>query len=338
MRFQLIFIITLCLFCNVAIALPTAKLTIKVVDNKGYPIEGAKVGMVLMIPKNGGVGTTSELVSGLSDSDGLFTGEGETQSHVDLSVVKEGFYGTGGEFDKFTGVSGFIGFRKYVPWNPTLTLVLKKIIDPIAMYAVRTSGGREGEYPEIPVIDEFVGFDLVTNDWVVPYGLGTHRDFLFKVDAVRSTSNRDYDVTFTLKFSNLGDGLIQFKPDISKGKSLMRFPHHVPATGYIDELVQRYENTPGVRKVGSSGNSDFYTNYFFRVRTELDDEGNVVGGLYGKIHGLIELGNYAWLHIEKPYLSFNYYLNPNNNDTNVEYDPEKNLFKGVPHRMRVINP
>ena len=41
---------------------------------------------------------------------------------------------------------------------------------------------------------------------------------------------------------------------------------------------------------------------------------------------------------DKPYVSFNYYLNPNNNDTNIEYDPQKNLFKGVPDRKKVSEP
>lgn len=316
-------------------ALPTAKITIKVIDEQGNAIQGARTGIGFRVP-NGHDGKTR--VTGLTDSAGLFTGEGETISNFTFSAKKEGYYATGHEFYDFTDVTGFYGFRKYEPWNPTLTLVLKKIINPIAMYAVRTSGGREGDYPEMPVIGEFVGFDLVTNDWVVPYGLGTHRDFLFKVDAARSTSNRDYDVTFTLKFSNLGDGLVKYTPDTSKGESALRLPHHAPVLGYEAEYVQHHEGKPGEIKIGVSGDPNFDNNYFFRVRTELDDEGNVVGGLYGKIHGPIELGNYAWLHIEKPYLSFNYCLKPNNNDINIEYDPEKNLFKGVPDRLKVSQP
>jgi len=341
MKLKITFIFFL-LFSQTVSALPTAKITIKVIDSQGNPIEGAKTGIGFELPKSigEGWGVNTYGNTDVSDGDGLFTNEGETSPHVTYAVSKEGYYRSDGKFTKFTGTTGILGFRKYEPWNPTIEVVLKKVIDPIAMYAVNRSAPRPGELPEIPEIGRFVGYDLMVNDWVVPHGLGTHRDLLFKIDITRANSTRDYDVTFTLKFSNVGDGLIEYTPDISKGKSALRFPHHAPVSGYIDELVQHYERTPGIRKTrkGPRGNPDFDTNYFFRVRTELDDKGNVVGGLYGKVHGQIELGNWAWLHKEKAYIDFNYYLNPNNNDTNIEYDPEKNLFKGIPDRLRVTQP
>lgn len=318
-------------------AVPTAKITIKVIDEQVNPVEGARVGIGFRVP-NGHDGKTR--VTGLTDSAGLFTGEGETISSFTFSAKKEGYYATGHEFYDFTGVTGFYGFRKYEPWSPTLTLVLKKVINPIAMYAVKTYGGREGEYPEIPEIDRFVGYDLEVNDWVVPHGLGTHKDFRFKVDIERGVSYRDHDVTLTLKFSNSGDGLVKYTPETSKGKSALRLPHHAPVSGYEAEYVKHYESKPGEIEIGRSGNPDFDTNYYFRVRTELDDDGNVVGGLYGKIHGQIKLSKFIAETggTPKPNISFNYYLNPNNNDTNIEYDPEKNLFKGVPRRLRVNQP
>lgn len=342
MKIKLFGFILLFLFSQITYALPSAKITIKVIDEEGMPVANANAGMGFMTPKGRGKGwgTNSSRASGVTDSDGYFTGEGETQPRVSYSANKAGYYGVGGKFNNFTSVSGFIGFRKYQPWNPTVELVLKKIINPIAMYAVNRGAPRKGELPVIPVTGRFVGYDLMVNDWVVPHGLGTHRDFLFKVDVHRAISNRDYAVTLTLRFSNVGDGLIKYTPDTSKGTSALRLPHHAPVSGYIDELVQHYERTPGVRKVrkGSRGNPDFDTNYFFRVRTELDDDGNVIGGLYGKIHGEIRMGNHVRIYEQKPNVNFDYYLNPNNNDTNIEYDPEKNLFKGVPHRLKVTNP
>lgn len=206
------------------------------------------------------------------------------------------------------------------------------------MYATRMSAYQKGERPEIPVLNQFVGFDLEANDWVVPHGLGTHRDFLFKVEVKRAISYQDYDVTLTLKFSNPGDGLIKYTPDVSQGKSMLRFPHHAPVSGYEPEYVRRYESAPNVMQYPGAGNPEFETNYFFRVRTDLDKDGNVIAGLYGKIHGEIRIGNYVRLYSDKPYLSFNYYLNPNNNDTNIEYDPEQNLFKGVSDRKKVSEP
>ena len=332
--------VLLLLVTTSVLALPTAKITVKVIDEQGEPIEGAKAGMGLMTSKGKGAGwgTNSSRVKGMTDDEGIFIGEGNTQPYLSFSATKDGYYGSGGKFKAFTGVSGFLGFRKYEPWNPTLELILKKIINPIPMYTVVMDTSYREDYPDVPVLNRFVGFDLKANDWVVPHGLGIHRDFLFKINIDRAVDPGNYDVTLTLKFSNPGDGLIQYTPDVSKGKSRLRLPHHAPVTGYNPEYVKRYEHTPGVRKVGTRSDPEFETNYFFRVRTELDEDGNVIGGLYGKIHGQIKLGNFAWLHAQKPYLGFDYYLNPNNNDTNIEYDPKKNLFKGVPDRKKVSEP
>lgn len=327
---------------SAVIALPTAKITIKVIDVQGNPVENVKAGAGFSAPKGGGEGWGSNYrgVTGLTDSDGLFEAEGETEPYVGLSAIKDGYYRTGGKYSNFTDTSGILGFRKYEPWNPTAILELKKIINPIPMYAVRMRGMRDGEYPELPVTGRFIGYDLTANDWVVPHGLGTHRDFLFKVDISRAKTYLDYDVTMTLKFSNDGDGLLKYTPDTSKGKSGLRMPHHAPTSGYEHELVKHYESSPDVMQNSKAGNPDYDVNYFFRVRTELDKDGNVIGGLYGKIYGELRLTKFVGTADKeaKPNISFNYYLNPNNNDTNIEFDPEKNLFKGVPDRLKVGEP
>jgi len=344
MKLKLFSIILLTLITQVAYTLPIAKITVKVIDEQGVPIADANAGMGFMSPKGRGEGwgTNSSRVSGITDSDGIFVGEGETQPQVSYGANKVGYYGVGGKFKDFTGVSGFVGFRKYEPWNPTVELALKKIINPIPMYAVNRGAPRKGELPIIPLVGRFVGYDLMINDWMAPHGLGTHRDFLFKVDIDRAVSYRDHDVTLTLEFSNAGDGLIKYTPDTSKGKSLLRFPHQAPITGYEPKFVRHYEARTDIRvpRVSSTGDSEYQNNYFFRVRTELDNDGNVVGGLYGKIHGRIKLSKFIAESgsAPKPNISFNYYLNPNNNDTNIEYNPEKNLFKDVPDRLKVSQP
>lgn len=337
---RILFLLLFTVYIPVVLALATAKITIKVIDEKGQPVEGANAGLVLEVPKKKGQGwgTNTSWIPGLTDSDGVFIGEGKTAGYVGLSARKAGYYDVSGHFKDFTGVSGILGFKKYKPWNPTVEIVLKKKINPIAMYALKMFGLKSDDYPQLPFLDHYIGFDLMANDWVVPYGLGTHRDFLFKVDVNRAISNRDHDVTLTLKFPNEGDGLIKYTPDSSKGKSALRLPYHAPTSGYIPEFKRRYKNKPGVLRYAEGGNPEYDINYFFRIRTHLDKDGNVTSGLYGKIHGEISLGNYAWLHTGKPYVVFNYYLNPNDNDTNIEFDLEKNLFENLPDRQKVKNP
>ena len=65
-------------------------------------------------------------------------------------------------------------------------------------------------------------------------------------------------------------------------------------------------------------------NYFFRVRTLLDEHGNVKSALYGKIYG--------------DFMQFAYYLNPTPNDRNVEFDPKQNLLHGLKPTEEVTAP
>jgi hypothetical protein len=66
---------------------------------------------------------------------------------------------------------------------------------------------------------------------------------------------------------------------------------------------------------GTKEDFDENRNYFFRVRTMLDDKGNVKSALYGKIYG--------------DFMQFSYYLNPTPNSRNVEFDPKQNLMKNL---------
>lgn len=52
-----------------------------------------------------------------------------------------------------------------------------------------------------------------------------------------------------------------------------------------------------------------------RVRTKVNDRGDIVSAHYGKIYG--------------DFMQFKYYLNPTINDRNVEFDPKQNLIEGL---------
>jgi len=338
-KFILLFLLGL--YTSVSMALPTAKITLKVVDENGLPIKGASAGIVLEKAKGlgQGWGTNTSWVSGLTDKKGEFTGEGKTARHISFSVKKTGYYYTVGDFDDFTGVSGFLLIKKYIPWNPTIEITLKKKINPIPMYVVPLNYFDRGTKPELPMLDHFIGFDLLAGDWVAPYGLGTHEDFLIKVNIKRAISYDNHDVILTIRFSNEGDGFIEYAPDISRGKSELRLPRTAPSSGYQPVYTRRYENNPETLKNGVLGNPEYDTNYFFRIRTKLDKDGNAIGGLYGKIYGEVKLYNYTLSRKDNnPFIGFNYYLNPNDNDQNIEYGIDKNLYENLPKKLKVQNP
>ncbi len=243
-------------------------------------------------------------VKGLTDDKGMFTAS-HTDSSWTLGIVveKTGYYTT------------HIGHDLYVPEqfedktvvasrNPTLTLVLKKVGKPIAMYARRLN-------THVPALDKPVGFDFMAGDWIAPYGKGVNADMLFTGHFDKHTDGES-DFALTVSFPKAGDGIQEFSVRDADGVSGLRSTHEAPADGYQPQWVQTDNRKPGEPV---ETNRDPKRNYYFRVRTVLDANGSVKSALYGKIYG--------------DFMEFSYYLNPTPNDRNVEFDPKQNLLCGL---------
>lgn len=318
MKTAITLIYILCLVISpLAHALPTAKVTIKVIDDIGAPVEDAEVKVYFKLE-----GYRSNTDAGLTNGEGLYVASGSTQQYVGgCKITKEGYYSSICNYSEknFISISGIMGFRRWEPWNPTITVVLKKIKDPVALYM--------RDIKQLVQIGEFTlvlpgfeaGFDLLTSDWVEPFGQGIHADIIFKLNKDHAANNNFRD-KLTITFPNSGDGIQSLYTE-KDNASVFKMPYHAPINRYSRELIQVYENRPDKIFKSSFRNNQ---NYFFRIRTELDEKGNVTSALYGKIEGNIKYG--APTRIKTAWLEFKYFLNPTPNDTNLEFDETKNLF------------
>ncbi len=304
---------------------PVSQITIHVRADDGIMVTGIVVGVGTFwkhVPGEGFGRDEHKTVTGKTDANGFvtlsipsLTGDVGFSPHLPLS----GFYWDRGDRIKFTNaVAG-----KWQPWNPTVELQLKRIGNPIPMYAKKYG---ERKTVKIPEIGKAIGFDLMQSDWVAPYGSGETADFIFKLDS-RVTGDKDFDATLSVAFSNVGDGIQSVYALPFKGSQL-RLSRKAPADGYEDNLVRRTHCSPG-EQIYRENRED--QNYVFRVRTKKDDKGNIVSALYGKIHG--EIG---WW--QNSVIRFTYYLNPTPNDRNLEFDPNKNLFKNLSPLEKVSEP
>lgn len=275
---------------------PEWKVTLQAVNESGQPVAGAQAEVESIKP-----GTSDEAVrvDGNTDTNGLFTATGRSWGRLYLHMTKAGYYSANKLYD-----IGVTDKTRYEPWNPTITLPLKKIINPIPMYAKRLN-------THVPDLDKPIGFDLMAGDWVAPYGKGVNADIIFTGHFDKRTDGES-DFTLTVNFPKAGDGIQEFTvPDAEKGSGLLS-SHKAPAGVYQTQWVQTDNRKPD-KPVET--NRDPNRNYFFRVRTKLDESGNVVSAHYGKIYG--------------DFMQFSYYLNPTPNDRNVEFDPKQNLMKGL---------
>jgi hypothetical protein len=281
------------------------KVALTTVDDDGLPVTNAQVWVSYGIPPSAQQSKDWNKVEGLTDNNGFFIAEHQDTGSYSLGIHirKEGYYPTDHVYDLGANYNPEV-------WNPNLKMVLKRIGQPIAMYAKK-------EETKIPEQNKPVGFDLMVGDWVAPYGSGKTADVSFMVHR-KISSPQEFDADLELTFPNTSDGIFVLPPS-PKTDSPLVMPRFAVEAGYQSTLTWSYHNFTETSEPASG--------YFIRVRTILDANGIVKSAFYGKIQGDIRF--YVGTKAPQAGIGFNYYLNPTPNSRNVEFDPKQNLFNDL---------
>jgi hypothetical protein len=126
-----------------------------------------------------------------------------------------------------------------------------------------------------------------------------------------------------VRFPNDGDGIVKFEIPKHRYASKFHSDYYAPVEGYINELRFYSYRIEGHLHYT---NYERWANYYFRIRTKFDHQGDVISANYGKIYG--ELNSHDNIA----------YLNPTPNDRNVEFDPLWNLFMFLENDEKVWTP
>jgi hypothetical protein len=289
---------------------PRVDVAVTVLDEQGIPIADAEVRGLY---KGVRAAIDDTVDKKTTPSNGVVQLSGKSFWPVSVTARKEGYYDSEKDVKTFARIN-----KKNVYSDQGTTLVLREVRNPIPMYAYRIDTQmHDTAKPK--------GFDLMKGDWVEPYGKGEIADVVFSITGFYK-DKFNYDSTLLLNFPNEGDGIVSFEAD---EQSQFRSPYEALKKGYLGEKQLRKLRHP---KPGNpeedeiTDDSRHDANYMFRIRTELDENGEVVSALYGKIYGNFSFGGAT----EKAsYLqSGDLYLNPTPNDRNLEFDPSQNLFPG----------
>jgi hypothetical protein len=298
---------------------PTAQLTFRVLTDAGDPVENAEIRAATFHHWQPGEGFGKDIMEemrGATDVDGYVTFT-FASLRGDVRYAASGgdaFYRTLGLNYRFEKAEAEI----WTPWNPVIEVVLKPILKPVAMYARKVG---EIESPlQMPETGKPIGFDLVVSDWVAPFGRGATADLVFKMERSFTDVEQPFEATLTVTFSNDGDGIQSVLAPPFVGSEL-KLPRFAPEHGYAPELVKRKARPAAGKPIEATTRED--QNYFFRVRTVLDEKRQVKSALYGKIDGDIQF----WANGK---LRFTYYLNPDPNARNMEFDVKRNLLGQLP--------
>lgn len=103
--------------------------------------------------------------------------------------------------------------------------------------------------------------------------------------------------------------------------SKFRLARNAPETGYVQMLSKQITRGGGVFFDNMSDDN----NYFFRIRSEVDENGKLTRAMYGKIKGEIKVEPRSGT---LGMVLFFYYLNPDYT-RNLEFDPNRNLFDNL---------
>jgi len=294
--------------CSRAFDYPEAKVTVKVVDELSNPVENVAVLIGFQKPKRSEQGAIEIAEKGVTGADGVFSASSKTGSHIAYSAEKQGYYKSRGDYHFTTSTNG-----RWQPWSQEFKLVLRKIENPVPMYA------RKLTPITLPEVNKRIGFDLIEYDWISPYGKGKYADFIFSLDG-KYNNEYDYNNTLTLTFTNKFDG-IQLVTEDRRFGSQFKLPRIAPETGYKNKLIKSESRASG-QPYKSDGKED--NNYIFRIRSE-EKNGKLIRAMYGKIQGDI---NFGVDKTHKASITFTPYLNPDYS-RNLEFDPKQNLFNNL---------
>ena len=278
----------------------TIELTVR--DDQGLPVKDAEAKAFFDLPFN-----EVSLDVGKTDTQGRVTlSEEAIYNNGSVSISKDGYYNTDVRVKLVAPNQpfGFFGRRRWK--TEILTVTLKKKRNPTALFV------HENLCWEAVPFDEPLALDLQKGDWVAPNGKGTNADILVTVvgdDAQQERHSRRTAKAIILEAPGQGDGIQLCKADLW---SDFRSTYQVDTLKDFEKRIELPR-----RPSGHVLDDDEYL--VFRVRSEVDAEGKVRTSNYAKslpcglsIHG----HELHW---------FGLYFNPTPNDTNLEFDLDRNL-------------
>ena len=316
------------------------RLHVKVVDDDGIPVSNAVVNVSFTSGHVVFGKGTPHYYKGYTGQDGRTTVRFNcNSSHVHWSVKANGFYPSESRKEVFK--------IEVIPIPPIfykvnmlehekhgeITLYRKK--NPQPMYAY----SRQKQV-ESPIANGRYGFDLQCFDWLPPFGKGKVADLYYvrerkDIERVNRLISQNNEYRIRVFRSDepdapqFGDvvGRIEFEKGCGAYVCKQTGNENFPATHQAD-LNANYLPSLPIRICENNGKlwlmegpvvaKDEYM--VIRSRVKYDEKGNIISANYSKIigpGGFAGCANFMEL-----------VFNPRPNDTNLEFDPNRNLYQG----------
>lgn len=242
--------------------------------------------------------------------------EGKSNGELGYFCTKEGFYDTWEVKQLHNFPEVFVSANRWQPYGMTNTVVLKRKLNPVAMYV-----HRETKILGLPMLNEWTGFDLERADWVSPHGKGTHEDFqVFFCRGETTQKGAFHQFTLTFRFQDPFDGVYLAQKD--NGGSELKSAYQAD-TNHVYETVLNFSHErthdPANNRVIVKDKLLLENEYLvLRVRSKTDEKGRLIKANYAKIYPQIYVAHYGFL--------ITTYFNPKINNPSLEADTTRNLL------------
>ena len=204
------------------------KLTVRVIDDQGKPVEEANVVICMndvRSPRGG------DIAANLSDAEGRASHEARGNGSAEFWVRKEGYYSSTTFWYHFDQKPLLDGLRRgdpipqdfrFAPWNPEVEVVLVEKKDPVTM--------RDLWGIRLPEFDREFGYDLLVGDLVAPHGEGMHADLLLRTELETFEDEMDI-VVLEMEFTGQGNGMMRVE-ELPFPDSEFKYLRQAPEDGY----------------------------------------------------------------------------------------------------------
>ena len=319
---------------------------VKVSDDEGCPVANAMVKVdfstsrVLFGGGHRNEGDDDGRAEARTDTNGTTVVKFNcTSSDFGWHVEADGYYRSESHREHFKGEDvivppafGYVILHEHEK-HGEITLYRKK--NPQPMYAYTREVERQS-----PIANGKYGFDLECFDWLPPHGKGKVADFYYirdrkdieNVNMAMSKGKGYRLMSFrngTPNFPTVGDviGRIEFDEKCGAYVKKCTGNENFPST-YGADTNKTYVSDIPIRIVAQKGNvwlhegkvveSDEYM--VIRSRVKCDEQGKIVSANYSKLIGPVRFGSSVDI--------LQSVFNPRPNDTNLEFDPKRNLYQG----------
>ena len=281
-----------------------ARITFLVVDDEGRPVPDATIAGGFYNHGRGSHGFSRQ-----TGADGTVTLEDLCVWEVNFHADKTGYYETRSRHDFYKAGFDCVKDGRWIPWNPTVEVVLKRKVNPVAMFV------KPRLHKVVPPKqNSYLGYDLQMADFVSPYGRGTNTDFCLKYKFEKGESLLFYRSSVSIVFTNHFDGI--YKALLDKSSAFATDYDADTNATYATKMAFEYDRLHKKIELDTRLKKNEYL--VLRVRSIVDRNGNLSAANYAKISEFMEadMGG-VW---------FTSYFNPETNNTSLEADTSRNLL------------